>query len=84
MILISFYVIGNSLQARIKNISGIFEGDLIPLKMKHTKFIEVDPVKQENGIMNKKLPSSNFQNGNAANFQNLNSIEEHKNFEIKR
>ena len=41
-------------------------------------------MKQENGIMNKKLPSSNFQNVNAANFQNLNSIEEQKNFEIKR
>ena len=84
MTIISFYVTGNSVQARAKNISEILEENLIPLKMKNTKFIEIDPVKQVNGIINKKLPSLNFQNMNAMNFQNLNRFEERKSFVIKR
>ena len=84
LILISFYVIGNSVQARVKNISGILERNLIPLNMKNTKIIEIDPVKQVNGIMNKQLPSLNYQNINPIDFQNFNRFEDRRYFEIKR
>ena len=76
LILLDFYEVGNSVQASVKNFSGILEEDLIPLKMKDTIFNENDPVKQLNGMINNKLPSINF--------QNMNRFEEHGIFEIKR
>ena len=57
---------------------------MIPLKMKNTKFIEIDPVKQVNGIMNKKLPSLNYPNISPIDFKNFNRFEDRKYFEIKR
>ena len=55
-----------------------------PLRMKNTKFYEIDSAKQLNGIMNKKPTLLNFQKMNYLNLQNINKFEERKEFENKR
>ena len=78
----SFYQIGNSVETNVKSIRGMLEEE--PLRMKNTKFYEIDSAKQLNGIMNKKPTLLNFQKMNYLNLQNINKFEERKEFENKR